>query len=1118
MKILSGILLGFTISAFLLSCNKIGNAGDAAAQPLFTLLSPNETGIDFKNLLDYNDSLNCYTYRSFYNGGGVAIGDVNNDGLPDIYLTGNLQKSRLYLNRGNFKFEDVTDKAGVGCEGVWATGATFVDINGDGLLDLYVCKSGPPVGTKRYNELFINNGDGTFTEKAKEYGLDNVGLSTHAVFFDYDHDGDLDCYLLNNSMRSVVNFDAAEGARDVRDPEGGNKLLRNDGGHFTDVSAKAGIYGSAIGFGLGVTIGDVNRDGWDDIYVSNDFFEKDYLYINNHDGTFTESLESQIREISKGAMGADIADLNNDGYPEIFVTEMCPEREDRLKTKAQFDSWNQYQLLINKGFYKQFGRNTLQLNNGNGTFSELGRYAGVSATDWSWGALIFDMDNDGNKDIFVANGIYKDLLDQDYSNFRADPNSMQHLINEDRHNAIKRLVDMIPTEALPNYAYRNEGDMRFTNKAREWGLGKPSFSNGAAYVDLNNDGAMDLVVNNANMEAFVYRNEGAKLNKNRWLKFNLVGEGMNRFAVGAQITVWAKGKSFYVEHNPMKGFESSMDYRPNIGLGDAEKADSIIVEFIGGKRLVLKDVPTNQMLTIKQSDAHEPTPFYGQAYAFGKTSEKEAPKKAPVFKEATDAFGVNFKHEENAFSDFDIEPLLFQMHSAEGPKICKGDVNGDGLEDVFIGGAKGQAGKLYLQQPNGQFVESTQPAFAKDTHSSDDVDAVFFDADGDGDLDLLVASGGSDGENLDDRFYQNDGRGHFTRDMGALPSGKPSATSCVRIGDFDGDGFPDIFEGMRLKPGSYGTPVGGYLLKNDGKGHFAPVTPTFAPGLRDLGMVTDAAWIDYDGDGHLDLVVAQDWGSIEFFRNDHGHLVNATAQTGLPKTNGCWNTIQVGDFNGDGKPDLVIGNHGLNSRFKASSEKPATLYVNDFDGNGRIEQITCAYNGEKSYPCVLRQNIVTVMPGLKKKFLYFKDYGNKTIDDIFTPAQLKGATKLECDRMESVIMINQGSGKFSMHDLPAQAQYAPVYAISVGDFDHDGKQDILLGGNLYRSKPEAGIYDASYGLLLKGDGTGTFTPVSANHSGILVKGEVRDIVRVKGAKGDIVLWGMNDAKVRGFRY
>ncbi len=824
---------------------------------MFSLLSPSETNIHFRNQVDYDEEDNTYTYRGFYNGGGVAIGDVNNDGLPDIYFTGNKVKSRLYLNKGNFQFEDITDKAGVGCEGVWSTGATFVDVNGDGLLDLYVCKSGKPGGPKRYNELFINNGDNTFTDRAKEYGLDNVGLSTHAVFFDYDHDGDLDCYLLNNSLKSVVSFEAAEGARNTPDAGGGNKLYRNDGGHFTDVTVKAGIFSSAIGFGLGATIGDVNRDGWDDIYVSNDFFEKDYLYINNHDGTFTESLEKQIGEISKGAMGADIADLNNDGYPEIFVTEMCPQREDRLKTKAQFDNWNQYQALIDKGFYKQFGRNTLQLNNGNGTFSEIGRYAGIATTDWSWGALIFDMDNDGYKDVFVANGIYKDLLDQDYSAFMADRANVRNMMQQ-KNNFIKRLIDTIPSEALPNYAFRNNGDLTFTDKAADWGLGTSSFSNGAAYVDLNNDGALDLVVNNVNMDAFVYRNNANTVAKNHWLKFNLVGEGMNRFAVGAQITVYDKDKTFYIEHNPMKGFESSMDYRPNLGLGALERVDSVVVNFVNGKTLVLKDVATNQILTVKQSDAVQKTPFFDEAYAVGKGKNGAGNQPAaqkPIFTDTSALTGIDFKHAENTFSDFDVEPLLFQMNSADGPKMAVGDVNGDHLDDVFIGGAKGQAGKLYVQLPNGQFKESPQPDFAKDARSADDVDAVFFDADGDGDLDLIIASGGSDAENLDDRFYRNDGKGHFTRDLTALPPGKPFATSCIRVGDFDGNGSPDLFTGMRMKPGAYGAPVGAYLLKNDGKGHFTAVTPTVAPELRQLGMVTVALWVDFECDGALDFVV-----------------------------------------------------------------------------------------------------------------------------------------------------------------------------------------------------------------------------------------------------------------------
>ncbi|HEY9195763.1 MAG TPA: CRTAC1 family protein, partial [Mucilaginibacter sp.] len=653
----------YYLAFFLLALTSCQKKQSGGGNKLFELLNSNETHVDFANQLSYDADFNIFTYRNFYNGGGVAIGDINNDGLPDIFLVGNMVPSRLYLNKGNFQFEDITGKAGITKLGKWSTGVTMADVNGDGLLDIYVCNSGDVKGDHKQNELYINNGNLTFTERAKEYGIGVNGYSTHAVFFDYDHDGDLDLFILSNSFKAIGSFNIQNNERNKRDLLGGQKLFRNDGGHFTNVSEQAGIYGSVIGFGLGVSVGDVNGDGWDDIYVSNDFFERDYLYINNQDGTFKELLEGQMKSISNASMGADLADINNDAHPDIFVTDMLPSSESRLKTNTTFENWDKYQLDLRYDYYHQFTRNTLQLNNGNGTFSEIGRLAGVHATDWSWGALIADMDNDGFKDVFIANGIYKDLTNQDYVQHLSDRNVMR-TVWTNKGIDYKKLIDSMPSEAIPNYAYRNNGDLTFTNKAAEWGLGDPGFSNGSAYGDLNNDGALDLVVNNVNMPAFIYRNNSRKLAPaNKYLKVVLRGEGMNRFGVGAQVTLYYNHTLSYQEQIPSRGFESSVDTRLNFGLGKTKEIDSVIVKWPGGRQQVLKGVKPNQTITVKETDSELPK----------KAGSGAAPAKL-LFAQSTDNHGIDFEHKENDFVDFDREKLIFQMHSADGPRIGKGDV------------------------------------------------------------------------------------------------------------------------------------------------------------------------------------------------------------------------------------------------------------------------------------------------------------------------------------------------------------------------------------------------------------------------------------------------------------
>ncbi|MGI9180854.1 MAG: VCBS repeat-containing protein [Longimicrobiaceae bacterium] len=1078
-------------------------------EQLFTLLPSSYTGVRFENRLKETGELNVFTYRNFYNGGGVALGDLTGNGLPDLMLTSNQGANRLYLNEGEYRFREVTDEAGVAGKGFWATGVTFVDINGDGRLDIYVAYAGDVEGGRRANELYLNqglNGNGvpTFVEAAAEWGIADEGYSTHAVFFDYDRDGLLDLYLVNNSFRAVNSF-GLRNIRHERHAAGGDKLYRNVGGRFVDASDEAGIFGSEIGFGLGVAVTDVNRDGWPDIYVTNDFFERDYLYLNNGDGTFEEVLDQQMPYLSYFSMGLDIADIDNDGWPDIYTTDMLPEDDRRLKTTASFDGWDIYQAKLKNDYHHQFMRNMLQLNNGNGTFSDIGQLAGVAATDWSWSALLADFDQDGYKDIHVTNGMPRDLTSQDYIAFLADDRTISSAIQSKQVDFLA-LTEAMSSTPVPNYAFRNNGDLTFSNAGAEWGLNTAGFSNGAAYADLNGDGALDLVVNNINQEVSIYRNNARALTGNRYLQLQLEGEGHNRFGIGAKVTLRSGDRVFFQELIPSRGFQSSVDYVLTFGIGDLDLIESVTVEWPDGRGSVLERVAANQRLTIAQTGTTE-------------APRQEPDHPAPLFTDVTDRVALGFVHRENVFVDFDRERFIPKLLSTEGPFLAVADVNGDGLSDVFIGGAKDQSGQLLVQQRDGRFVSTSQAVLQQDS-VSEDLGAVFFDATGNGHLDLYVVSGGSEFSDLasplQDRLYLNDGRGNFRKAEDHLPTMMTSGSRVVAL-DFDGDGHTDLFVGGRVAPGRYGLDPASVLLRNDGRGRFTDVTAQVAPDLARIGMVTDALWQDVDGDGRPDLVVVGEWMPIAIFRNMGRGKLEQMDVPGLEKSHGWWNRIVAGDFTGDGRVDFVVGNLGLNTRLRAAADEPATMYVKDFNRNGFVEQIVSYYNNGASYPLVLRDDLIKSLSFLKTRFLKYADYAERSVTDIFTPEALADAVLKEAHTFATTLVRNNGDGSFTLVPLPTEAQFAPVYGILASDLDGDGKLDLLLAGNFDGVKPEIGRMSASYGLFLRGDGKGNFAPVRAAQSGFLVPGQARDIQRIRTQEGELYVVARNNDRPLVFR-
>ena len=1073
--------------------------------PLFTLLQPEQTGITFTNQVFEDDNNHPFKYSYFYNGGGVAIGDINNDGLADLFFTGNMVGDKLYLNKGGLIFEDITAPAGVGNKGGWSTGVTMVDINLDGYLDIYVSRSyfrrNPSL---RENLLFINNGDLTFREEAAAYGLNDSGFSVQAAFFDYDRDGDLDMYLANHYNHGGGYDEEESGARTDRLEDALDRLMRNNGdGTFTDVTEEARIRNEGCGLGLG--IGDLSGDGWPDIYVANDFKVSDSYFVNNRDGTFTESLKDTFKHTSFFGMGSALADYNNDGRLDVVVTDMLAAGNYREKTMMRSMNVERFWRLIEEGYHYQYMRNTLQLNNGNGTFSEIGYLAGIAKTDWSYAALLADFDNDGLKDLFISNGYRRDVRNVDVTNRWEGILARQG--GRFRRGQLQDLLGLFPVNKLTNYLYKNNGNLTFSDTSAASGLTHGSFSNGAAYGDLDNDGDLDLVINNLMDPAFLYRNNTAGRPGHSYLRIRLKGPDENPAGIGTKISLRRNGEQQHQEFHVTLGYQSAVEHALHFGLGKADAIENLRITWPDGHSQEPGPLAANQELTVR----YEGTAASARSGA-GSTARV-------MMKEVADEIGVSYVHRENDYDDYAKEVLLPHKMSQFGPKVAVGDVNGDGRDDFFVGGASQQVGALYIQGITGRFQLHESPSWEADA-KDEDLGALFFDADNDGDLDLYVVSGGNafaeSSTNYQDRLYLNDGLGGFEKSKGKLPAISASG-SCVAAGDYDSDGDLDLFVGGRVQSGKYPFPARSYLLNNE-MGVFTDVTEEVAPELREPGLVTSAVWSDFDDDGSLDLILAGEWMPVSIFRNEESRLINRTEAYGLGVTTGWWNAIEEGDFDNDGDSDYVLGNLGLNYKYKASPEEPLHVYGNDFDQSGTLDIVLGYYNQGVCYPVRGRECSSQQIPLIKTQFPTYDAFGGASLVEVYGSA-LNEALHYEAKNFASTYMENLGNGRFSLKPLPVEAQFSTVQGIIVHDFDEDGNLDLLIAGNFYVSEVETGRADAGIGLFMTGDGKGDFVPIPPTDSGFKADLDVRDLTLARSARGKpLILVANNNDRMQVFRY